>query len=397
VKTVLRHKKDVPNSLKDDVVWSLLKDRQGNIWVATNKGVSLYNRSTQTFTHYPTFFQNQICYWLKEDADGDLWMGGDDELVIYNPKNQALTRYNERTRDFIPTAQNRYWLATRGHGLALFDKEQGAISYLTESDGLCNNNIQSLNRDANGQIWISTFNGLSQFDENKQKFTNFDVDDGLQSKQFNYGAALVHNNNLIYGGMNGINIFNPTEIRKNTFTAPVVFTGLRIFNIPVKIGEKPLKKSISRMDKIELSSRQDVFSIEFAALSYAKSRHNEYAYMLEGFDKGWIYSGTGGVHSATYTNLNSGKYVFRVKTADDTNAWEPQEARLEIIIHPPFWKTVWFRLIAISALILFVIYIVRFYWNRAKLNNELMFEKTRARKLHESEDMKLRFFTNISH
>ncbi|GHT38052.1 hybrid sensor histidine kinase/response regulator [Bacteroidia bacterium] len=394
VKAILRHKKGTPHSLSDDVVWSLYKDRQGNIWVATNKGVDLYDGRTKAFTHYPAFFQNQLCFWLKEDADGDLWMGG-DELVIYNPKTKALKKYSERTRDFIPTTQNRYWLATRGHGLALFDKEHGAVSYLTESDGLCNNNIQSLNRDANGNIWISTFNRLSLFDENNQKFTNFDADDGLQSKQFNYGASIVYGNNLIYGGMNGINIFNPTEIRKNTFSAPVVFTGLRIFNIPVKIGEKPLTQSINRMDKIELTHQQDVFSIEFAALSYAKSNRNEYAYMLEGFDKNWVYSGT--VNSATYTNLNSGKYVFRVKIADVDSVGKPQEARLEIIIHPPFWSTVWFRLLVIAALILFAVYIVRFYWNRAKLNNELVFEKTKARKLHEIESMKLRFFTNISH
>jgi signal transduction histidine kinase/ligand-binding sensor domain-containing protein/DNA-binding response OmpR family regulator len=394
VETILKNKKDAANSLKDDVVWDLYKDSQGHIWVSTNKGVDLYDGRTKTFTHYPVFFQNQLCYWIKEDAGGDLWMGG-DELVIYNPKTQTLKKYNERTRDFISTAQNRYWLATRDHGLALFDKQKGAISYLTESDGLCNNTVQSFKRDANGYIWISTFNGLSRFDENTQKFTNFNVEDGLQGNQFNYGAALAYENNLIYGGINGVNIFNPADIRKHTFEAPVVFTGLRIFNVPVKIGEKPLQKSISQLDKIELTDKQNVFSIEFAALSYTKSHGNEYAYMLEGFDKDWIYSGT--VNSATYTNLNPGKYIFRVKTADTNTMEKTQEVRLEIIIHPPFWQTAWFRLIVFCILILSLIYTMRFYWNRAKLNNELVFEKTKARKLHEIEAMKLRFFTNISH
>ncbi|MDR0412607.1 MAG: response regulator [Dysgonamonadaceae bacterium] len=393
VKSILRHKKEDPASLTDDVVWCLFKDSREKIWVATNKGVALYNRKTGTFTQRTDFFPNQVCYWIKEDPSGDLWFGGDD-LFIYNPVTNTVRKYSERTRDVIPTTNNQYWLATRGHGLALFEKEKGTQEYLTESDGLCNNNVQSLRRDESGYIWISTFNGLSRLNEATGEFTNFDVNDGLQGNQFNYGAVATRGEQLIYGGINGVNLFNPSEIRKNTFVAPVVFTGLKIFNRPVEIGTS-IKKSINVVKQMELRSNQNVFSIEFAALSFANSQKIEYAYMLEGFDKEWILSGT--THTATYTNLYSGKYLFRVKVLDPNKAWSLEEAQLEVIIHPPFWNTWWFRLIVATAIVLFVIYLAMFYLHRAKLNNELVFEKTKARKLHEIETMKLRFFTNISH
>ncbi|MDR0542569.1 MAG: hypothetical protein LBH19_10240, partial [Dysgonamonadaceae bacterium] len=245
VKTVLRNDKDNPQSLKDDVVWDLLKDSKGNIWVATNKGIDLYNNKKRTFQNRTDIYPQRVCNWIKEDAEGDLWLGG-DELYIYSPRTGKVTRYAERTRDVIPAASDgKYWLATRGKGLALFDKKQGVLRYLSESNGLCNSSIQSLQRDKNGFIWISTFKGLSRFDENTFEFINFDASDGLQDNQFNYGAAIASGDELIYGGTNGANIFNPSEVRRNDFIPPVVFTGLRIFNQPVKIGTT-IKKSINR-------------------------------------------------------------------------------------------------------------------------------------------------------
>jgi signal transduction histidine kinase/ligand-binding sensor domain-containing protein len=393
VKTVLRNSKDNPQSLKDDVVWDLLKDSKGNIWVATNKGIDLYDGKKRVFRNRTDIYPQKVCNWIKEDNDGDLWLGG-DELYIYSPRTKEVMRYAERTRDVIPASGGKYWLATRGKGLALFDKKQGVLRYFSESNGLCNNSIQSLQRDKNGFIWISTFKGLSRFDENTFEFINFDASDGLQDNQFNYGAAIAYGDELIYGGSNGANIFNPAEVRRNDFIPPVVFTGLRIFNQPVKIGTT-IKKSINRINKIELNYRQNVFSIEFAALSYANPAKNRYTYMLEGFDKDWVNAGASNL--ATYTNLDPGKYHFKVKGSNSNGIWNPKEAAIEIIIHPPFWQTWWFRIALFFLALLFLFYLAKFFLERVKQKNELVFEKTRARKLHEIENMKLRFFTNISH
>ncbi len=393
VKMILKHQDDDPLSLKDNVVWDLTRDSRGRIWVATNRGVQLYDGKTRTFHEKSELFFDKICNWIREDDKGDLWMGG-YELVIYNPESEKITRYNERTRDVIPAMNGRYWVATRGHGLALYEKGKGAIRYFTEADGLSNNTIQSLVRDESGQLWISTLNGLSSFNENTLEFVNFDVNDGLQDNQFNYGAAIHTAHQLVYGGINGVNIFHPQDIRKNFFVPPVVLTGLKIFNQPVEIG-KEIGQSINVTTEIELGYKQNVFSIEFAALSFAGSSKNQYMYQMEGFDENWIFSGTS--NSATYTNLDPGKYTFRVKGSNSNGIWNEKDTSISVIIKPPFWKTWWFRLTLITLFVLFLAYLGIFYLKRAKLRNELIFEKTKARKLHEIEAMKLRFFTNISH
>ncbi|MDL2323058.1 response regulator [Bacteroidales bacterium OttesenSCG-928-A17] len=394
MKKTYKHNPSDPHSIGNNVVWCILKDSKNNIWIATNRGVDLFNPQTGKFTHRTDLFPNTTFYWIKEDESGDLWFGGDHSLYIYSPQTGEIRNYPERTRDFIPTLDNRYWLATRGRGLALFEKERGIMLSITEADGLCNNNIQTLLRDKDEYIWISTLNGLSRYDEKEKQFINFDASDGLQDNQFNYGAAIRKDEQLILGGISGITIFNSNEIRKNFFIPPVVFTELRIFNKPVNIGET-LEKSISVAKRIELNSKQNVFSIDFTALSFSNSNKNKYNYILEGFDKDWIYAGT--THSATYTNLNPGKYTFKVKGSNSNDVWNPEATSIDIVIHPQFWQTWWFYLLIFVLVILIAFYIIQFYLHRIKLNNKLVFEKTKAKKLHEIEEMKMRFFTNISH
>lgn len=395
VKYHLKHQDRNPSSLKDNIVWWLFKDSKEQIWVATNKGVQIYDPKNRTFQD-TGLLSGRSCNWIKEDSDGHIWLGGGDDLIIYDPEKKQSIIYNERTRDFIPALEkNRYWIATRGHGLVLYEKGRGVITSYTETDGLSNNHILSLIRAYSNQIWMSTLNGLTLFNEETRQFTTFDVQDGLQDNLFNYGAALqIKSDELIFGGVNGVNIFDVDEVRRNSFIPPVAFTGLKIFNQPVGIG-KILDKSISRAKTINLNYKQNVFSIEFAALSYANSVKNKYRYKLEGFDRDWIDAGTS--NSATYTNLDAGKYTFMVKGSNSNDVWNDQGASIEIIIKPPFWKTWWFRLIMGIIISSILVYLGNFYLKRAKLKNELIFEKTKARKLHEIENMKLRFFTNISH
>ncbi len=395
VKNKLQHRIGDDRSLSDDRVWCTFKDRKNNIWIGTQKGVDIYNPQNNTFQPQNDFFNKKACFWIYEDTQGDLWMGGEDEMLIYNPGSKKIKRYKEVTRSILPTTNGQFWIGTRGHGLALYDKEKGTIKYLTQSNGLCNNIVQALLRDSLGYIWVSTMNGLSRFDEQSGEFINFDAQDGLQDNQFNYTAAITANDNrLIFGGINGINIFNPLNVRKNFYVPPVVLTDLKIFNKEVEIGTA-IKQSINVASKIELSYKQNVFSIDFAALSYANSKKNRYAYMMEGFDVDWIYSGT--INTATYTNLDPGEYTFKVKGSNSNGIWNEQVTSIKIIIHPPFWKTIWFRTIIFLILGIILYYVANFYLKKIRLKNELLFEKTKAKKLHEIETMKLRFFTNISH
>ena len=140
---------------------------------------------------------------------------------------------------------------------------------------------------------------------------------------------------------------SPKTIRDNPYVPPVVITSFKIFNKPVPIGAKSvLTKAISYIDALTLSYRDNVFSFEFAALSYANSRKNRYRYKLENFEPGWNEVGSE-QRLATYTNLDPGKYVFRVQGSNSDGVWNEEGVSLPIVITPPWWRTNWFR--AISA------------------------------------------------
>ena len=394
VRRVFRHSED-DASLSSDKVWDIQKDSEGRIWLATSKGVDMYNSETGKFTHYKHIAHNVETYWVREDKDKDLWIGTLDEVIIYNPEKDKVTRFTERTRSFLQDLNGEYWLGTNSKGLALYDKHTGAIKYYTEKDGLANNHVQTISESKDGALWITTMNGLSKFDKVKKSFKNYDGYDGLQDAQFLYNAAYkLSDGNLVVGGINGLNIFDPLKVKANFFVPPVMITDFRIFNKPVSIGEE-IDRNILYCDKIKLQYNQNMFSFQFAALSYSKSGKNQYCYMMEGFDNDWISSGN--KNYATYTNLNPGTYRFYVKGANCDGKWNEEIKSVEVEICPPFWLTWWFKLLLVVLVAGVIFAVMRFYIHKTKLDNELMFEKTRSRKLHEIEMIKTNFFTNISH
>jgi len=386
-------------TLSDNRVWSLCMDNQGNIWVGTSAGIDLFDPVTNSFKHYNDFAGNTQVNWIKTDSEGDIWIGTLDKIVIYNHSSGKIIRYDERTRDFHEDIDGRYWLATLNKGLAEYSKTNGLIRYVTEKDGLSNNQTLCILEDNNKHLWISTSNGLSDYDVRNGHFTNFSTRDGIVNDQFSYGAALkTKNGELLFGGISGFNVFNPLEIKTEEYKAPIVFTELRIFNKPVKVSDDKnsiLTKSISETDHLVLSYFQNVFTLEFTALDYINSSRNLYSYFLEGFDKDWNAAGTS--RTATYTNLYPDDYILHVRSASEGNMLSSEELKLKISIIPPYWMTWWFRAIIISMILGLVYLLVRFIINREKIKNELNLEKTKARTLHELDMLKLKMFTNISH
>jgi signal transduction histidine kinase/ligand-binding sensor domain-containing protein/DNA-binding response OmpR family regulator len=396
------HHRNAPsnlNSLSDDRVWALGLDRFQNIWIGTTKGVDKYDYTTGKFTHFAQIAGNQQVSWISNDSEGDLWFGTPNEIIIYNPSNGKIIRHSEHSRSFIEDSDHRYWIATLDKGIALYLKDSGAKRYFSENDGLANNLAFTILEDNNRKLWISTSNGLSKFDPDNSKFQNFTISDGLQNNQFSYSAGYkMKTGELLFGGISGFNLFNPVNILPVESDVPLVLTDLRIFNKPVPIGNNKksiLRKSISETSELVLNYDQNVITIEFAALNYVSSSKNLYSYLLEGFDKDWNGPGTSRI--ATYTNLFPDQYVLRIKRVIPESNSPVPELKLNILIRPPYWKTWWFRgliLLTISGLIFILI---RFFINREKLKNELVFERLKAKKLHELDMLKLRFFTNISH
>jgi signal transduction histidine kinase/ligand-binding sensor domain-containing protein/DNA-binding response OmpR family regulator len=387
-----------PNSLSDNRVWSLLRDSHDNIWVGTSRGIDQYNPLSGKFIHYSNLVDGQQVNWLAEDREHCLWIGA-DRLVIYNPTDQKIVNYGESTRYMLEDSKNRFWLTTLTHGIALFSKEKGIIRYYNEKNGLANNQTLAILEDREHFLWISTTNGLSKFDPERERFHNFSTKNGFQNDQFTYGAAIkLTTGELVFGGITGFNIFDPAKIKSGDYSAPIVFTDLKILNKSVHIGKNDndiLTKCISETSRIELKYEQNSVALEFASFDYANTMGLQYSHYLGGFDKDW--NEPSDKRLATYTNLNPGTYTFHVKTVSIDRQDSNIGPSLTIIVKPPYWQTWWFRTAIFLTILGLLYWLIFFLQNREKLKHNLVFEKIKAKKLHELDMMKLRFYTNISH
>ena len=393
------HRANDPGSLSDNRVWDNCMDKDGNIWVASWGGVDRFDIKTSTFIHYPQLNGNASVLWIEPDSKGNLWMGSNNEVILFNPKTNKIDRWYEHSRSMYEDSDNRIWIATNDKGLAKYSAQTGPIKYYNESDGLSNNQALCVLEDNSNNLWISTSNGLSNFDPENEVFRNFTSKDGLSNNQFCYGAALKSKTGeLLLGTVSGFNSFNPDEIEEKNIDVPLVFTGLKVFNksVPINEGKKPiLSTSISETEKLTFTHKQNVFTLEFAALNYVNSENNLYTYKLEGFNEDWNEPSTD--RTATYTNLNPGDYTLRIKKVFPGNVNESKELQIAVEVLPPFWKTNWFIAILFLLAVLLVYTIIQFFVTREKIKSQLIIERANARKLHEVDMMKLKFFTNISH
>ncbi len=387
-----------PNSLSNNRVWSLLKDSNNDIWVGTTSGLDKYVPATNNFVHFNNLVINQQVNWLVEDRDHCLWIGT-DRLIIYNPKDQKFQSLEETTRSMFEDSKGRFWLTTLNHGIALYSKEKGIVRYYNEKNGLANNQTLAILEDNEHFLWISTTNGLSKFDPEKERFHNFSTNNGFLNDQFTYGAACkLPSGELIFGGISGLNIFDPVKIKSGDYFAPIVFTDLKVLNKSVKISRDKkgiLQKCISETENIELKYEQNSIEVEFASFDFANIMGIQYSYYLENFDKDW--NEPSDKRLATYTNLNPGTYTLHVKTVSMDRQQSNAGPTLKITVLPPIWQTWWFRILIFLTILGLIFWLITFLQNREKLKHNLVFEKIKAKKLHELDMMKLRFYTNISH
>jgi signal transduction histidine kinase/ligand-binding sensor domain-containing protein len=296
---------------------------------------------------------------IKKDGKGNLWVGTNDGLFCFNTVNQNWKTYRNNPSDstslsfntiftLCPDAResNILWVGTNGGGLNRFDMKTGKFKRFLVKNGLPNNVVYGILPDDNGNLWMSTNNGLSCFDPGSQKFRNFDVKDGLQGNEFNHDAFVKDEHGRMYfGGVNGFNYFDPKDVSINPNVPNVVITDMKINNRSIgSINEyASVSKAVYLNEKIILPYDQNMISFEFAALDFSAPMKNQYQYKLEGFNDNWIYSNN--THTATYTNLDPGTYIFRVKGSNKDGIWNEDGASLTITILPPWYGTWWFRLL----------------------------------------------------
>jgi ligand-binding sensor domain-containing protein/signal transduction histidine kinase len=355
-----RYNPGAPNSLISDGVYNVYGDRSGHIWVGQLYGLSRLDPATEQFTHYRTDPRNPTwngssVWGIYQDRSGTLWFGTTGgALIRIDDKTETLVNYPPDSRDphklnggaitaIYEDRAGTLWVGA-WDGLYRYNRQNETFTRYTESQGLPSSVIQGILEDKAGRLWLGTKKGISRFDPQTETFRNYDVSDGLQGDDFSTSCYQQGpDGEMFFGGSKGFNAFFPENIRDNPYVPPVAITSFKIFNKPVPIGARSvLTKAISYLDGLTLSYRDNVFSFEFAALSYANSHKNRYRYKLENFEPGWNEVGSA-QRLATYTNLDPGKYVFRVQGSNSDGVWNEEGVSLPILITPPWWSTNWFR------------------------------------------------------
>ncbi|MEO6456619.1 MAG: two-component regulator propeller domain-containing protein, partial [Ginsengibacter sp.] len=369
-KNTYRHFKNDPanlNSLSSNNAWSIYEDKDKNIWIGTyGGGLNRYNAANSSFIRYK-YAENNSATGINsnninsfyDDSNGHLWIGTESGgLNMLDKKTATFKHYLHDDNNKNTIASNIVghvyqdekgilWIAT-GSGLSAMNIKTNVIKNYTIEDGLPGNNIFGILGDDKGNLWISTNKGISGFNPATGTFKNYGIVDGLQGNEFKDQAFCKSSSGAFYfGGNNGFNVFYPGRIKAPAFDPPLVLTGFRIFNKEVPVASdsinSPLKKDITETKSITLPYSSSVIDFEFASLNYTNDGKKRYAYMLEGFDKTWNESSD--KRSASYTNLDPGRYIFKVKGLNNSGQWSSHILNLELIITPPFWLTWWFKML----------------------------------------------------
>lgn len=361
---------DDTTSLSSSYVYYIYKDNWNNIWVCTKHGLSLYNRQTNKFTRF--YFDrfntlNEIAT-VTQDKAGSIWFGTTKDGVY----------------KLIPVSY-------KATGEPVFN-QTSKLQKLTDKPPLGNDFIYSIRTDNNGKVWFGTNHGLWRLDPETNHLKRFDVNDGLQSNEFNTNASFKTSDGTLYfGGVNGMNSFNPSKIVDIYNMPEIVLTSFKVYDKP-----RDFPEGIENVKEINLTYEDKYFSFEFAALDFTDPDHNGFAYKLEGFDKDWISAGNR--HYASYTNLEGGDYVFKVIGANKDNIWNETGITIKIHITPPFYKTVIFQIIAALSVVSIGFFIVRFRTRKLDEQNkklELMVKK-RTQEIKDSEDRYRGFVTQTT-
>ncbi|MGD2034595.1 MAG: two-component regulator propeller domain-containing protein, partial [Bacteroidales bacterium] len=372
--TRFQYDEEDTTSIGGTSVFGITEDKDGNLWIASmNGGLNKFNYGTGTFTRYlydgnRNSISNNWVRTIMISSYDEIWLATTRAVDVFDKQTGQFISFTRDTGDtksisyngavvLFEDSQKNIWVGTEG-GLNLFNREDSTFTHYVEEDGLPNDVIRGICEDDRGNLWLSTNYGISKFIDGVNHpehpvFRNYDVYDGLQGNEFARRSFFKDREGRLYfGGSNGFNVFYPDSIRDNLFTPDVVFTDVYINNQPVKIGDKdsPLMQNISISDEISLSRRHSVFTIEFAALNFIAPEKNQYAFILEGFEKQWNKVGT--QRTATYTNLDPGKYVFKVKASNNDGYWNEQESSLIVNILPAWWQTWWARTIYLMLIIL---------------------------------------------
>jgi len=403
-----RYKSNDVNTINDDCVFSLYKTKSGDIYVGTPVGLNKFDRVKRSFVRVKEI--TGFIYDIKEDDLGNLWLACYGAGAIKFDQKQQRWVYYDKIKKNDPIvkskltsiyidSQRRLIFSSEGKGIFIYDRKNDSFKNISEADGLPNSVIYGVLDDPNGNLWLSSNIGLICVNtDHPQKFKLYDIENGLQSNQFNYKSTYKTKDGKFYfGGINGFSSFYPQDVNKskNQISPAVAITQLSLLGNSNAELEKEIQTSLNKREPIKLSYNTSSFTISFVSLSFISQSKNQYAYKLEGADTHWTYAGNN--KSVTYVSLPPGNYTFKVKASNNDGLWNETGSEISIEILPPFWLSlpakIFYALLALSLIYLSV----RFYINRNRVRQLRQLEAFKADQETKSFKSKIEFFTTIAH
>lgn len=404
---VFRHSASRPGSIAGDMVYALLKDHAGRIWVGTRSGFDQFDSRHQLFTHIyldkagKRLTSDEVT-WLTEDSRKRVWIGTTNGVTIFYPDNMLFeplpgTALSDDVVSCITEdRKGRIWVGTR-NGLNLFDESSRTFITPASRGDFFKRTIHAILCDEENSLWLSTNNGLIRFNPDSRRVQVFDHRDGLQNDQFNlYAACRARDGMMLFGGINGISYFYPSSIKQNHLELKVTFTGLEVFNKPVTPSDQynVLDRHIDQAGKLQFTPDLQQFAVFFNAFNYISTNKIKYRYKLAGFDREWRLADN--VPKAAYANLSPGDYTFYVRAVGPSGEMSPVRS-LKITILPHWWNTTWFYLLVAVLLVAAAYAAYRIVSERIRARHQLKLERLEHEKLNSVNQMKMEFFTNVSH
>ncbi|MFN7118249.1 MAG: two-component regulator propeller domain-containing protein, partial [Saprospiraceae bacterium] len=360
-----QHHPNNNNSLSHNHAWDIAEDPDGHLWIATlGGGVNVFDRVHHTFKRYNVnntqgkLLSNQVFTLLPDGKRHRLWVGTARGLCYFDLQKEQFfpafpdsTHLDYEVKVLHQDKLGRIWFGTKKNGIYCYDPEKEALVSYRVENGLISNTIAAILEDEQHFLWISTNRGISRLDPSTGTFYNYTTNDGLRNTEYlSESAFKLRNGNLLFGGSEGFDVINSTQIPSNEHLPNVVLTKLWVLNQEIRPGndQSALAEDITVAKHIRLRHFENVISFEFAALNFTNPEKNQYAYWLENFDQTWNYIGDRRL--ITFTNLNPGTYTLHVKAANNEGRWNEQGTSLQIHILPPWWQTWWFRILVVLIL-----------------------------------------------
>ena len=365
-KVIQRYSVQTHKGLISDTIWSTTFVPPYQFWLGTEKGLCEFDSKSEKFEAFivdkKSYLSSHLVKCIEEDRQGKIWVGTTNMgLNQLNPSTSEVKQYISNLDDeysFWGELVNCIYIDKIGtiwigaHGLNKYNPDSDTFSHYTVKDGLADNDVMSILEDDSGKLWIATLNGLSVFDPVSENFENYYEKDGLQDNEFMNAACRLKSGELAFGGKNGINICNPSHFFVNTIPPELSILSFSVF-------DQQLDIEMAATKQIKLNYNENYFSFEYTALDFSNPEYIQYAYKLENADKDWIYADASS-RVAKYTNIDPGKYRFWVKASNGDGTWNKSGVFVDLIVKPPFWKTIWFILLEVLLFVMIVIFIIKY-------------------------------------